>query len=71
MIILERDDNFESIGGEAESCVADSMYKSSELIQERCDSESWCSYILCVCIFECYAHECFTLSIVQFLLCYV
>jgi hypothetical protein len=61
----------ESIEREAESCVADSMYRSSELIQESCDSDSWCSYILCVCIFECYAHECFTLSVMQLLLCYV
>jgi hypothetical protein len=35
---------------EAESCVADSMYRSSELIQESCDSDSWCSYILYVCM---------------------
>jgi hypothetical protein len=56
---------------EEEICVADSMYKSSGLIQGSCDSESCCSYILCVCISECYAHECFTLSIMQFLLCYV
>jgi hypothetical protein len=48
---------YEENRGEAESCVADSMYRSLELIQESCDSDSWCSYILCVCIFECYAHE--------------
>ena len=56
---------------EEERCVVDSMYISFELIQRNCDSDSWCSCILCVCIFNCYAHECFTLSVMQLLVCYV
>jgi hypothetical protein len=44
-----------SIEGGEESCVAESMYRSFELIQRSHDLDSWCSYLLCVCIFKCYA----------------
>jgi hypothetical protein len=53
-----------SIEGRAKSCVADSMYKSSELIQRSRDLDLWCSYLLCVCIFKCYA-----LNVLLFLSC--
>ena len=35
--------------------------------RKRFDSNSWCCDILYVCVVECYAHECFTLSVMHFL----
>jgi hypothetical protein len=47
------------------------MYRSSELIQRSCDSDSWCCvYSLCMHL-KFYALECFALSVmtIYFMLC--
>jgi hypothetical protein len=52
---------------EEESCVEEFHVQKFWINTKSLDSDSWFSYILCVCIVECYAHECFTPSVMHLL----
>jgi hypothetical protein len=49
----------------------DTHVQRFELIEKALIQIHGVMFVLCVCIFECYAHDYFTLFVVHFLLCYV
>jgi hypothetical protein len=64
-------ESIEHMREEAESCIEEFHVQKFWINTESFDSDSWCGDTLCVCIVECYAHEGFTLSVMNslFMLC--